>query len=159
ENIFLGREPAARFGGARAAMNRAAQALLDEIHVRLDPGRKVGDLSLNEQQVVENCRALATHPKILVFGEPTASPNEDQVERLLAIIGKLRERGLGIVYVSHRLGEVLGISDRVTVLRDGRVVGSRRTGELDEAQLIGLMVGREHKPGETAYRQRALGDV
>jgi ribose transport system ATP-binding protein len=159
ENIFLGREPPARFGGARAAMNRNAKALLDEIHVKLDPERKVGDLSLNEQQVVEICRALATRPKILVFDEPTASLNDDQVEHLLAIIRKLRERGLGIVYVSHRLGEVLNISDRVTVLRDGRVVGSRRTAELNEAQLVGLMVGREHKPGETAYRQRALGDV
>jgi len=159
ENIFLGREPPARFGGARAAMNRAANALLDEIHVRLDPDRKVGDLSLNEQQVVEICRALATRPKILVFDEPTASLNDDQVEHLLAIIAKLRQTGLGIVYVSHRLGEVLSISDRVTVLRDGRVVGSRATAELDEAQLVGLMVGREHKPGETAYRHRALGDV
>lgn len=160
ENIFLGREPAARFGlNDRAALERMARDLLDEIHVDLDPSRPVGELSLNEQQIVEICRALAHRPRMLVFDEPTASLNDDQVVHLLSIIRKLKANGLGIVYVSHRLGEVLEISDRVTVLRDGRVVGTRDTAGLDDAALVSMMVGREHKPGETAYRERRHGDV
>jgi ribose transport system ATP-binding protein len=160
ENIFLGREPRPERGGSRrATTNRMAKALLDEIHVKLDPDRLVGDLSLNEQQIVEICRALASRPKILVFDEPTASLNDDQVAHLLMIIRKLRDSGLGIVYVSHRLGEVLGIADRVTVLRDGQVVGTRPVAELSEASLVTLMVGREQKTGRIAHGHRTLGAV
>jgi ribose transport system ATP-binding protein len=160
ENIFLGREPAARLGGnKRAALNRMARQLLDEIHVSLDPSRLVGELSLNEQQIVEICRALASRPKVLVFDEPTASLNDDQVGHLLAVIRKLKASGLGIIYVSHRLGEVLDIADRVTVLRDGRVVGTRDVAGLDETALVSLMVGREHKPGQSAYKERRHGSL
>jgi ABC-type sugar transport system ATPase subunit len=160
ENIFLGREPAGRLGGnKRATLNRMARDLLDEIHVDLDPSRRVGDLSLNEQQIVEICRALASRPRVLVFDEPTASLNDDQVKHLLDVIRKLKANGLGIVYVSHRLGEVLEISDRVTVLRDGRVVGTRGIDGLDETALVSLMVGREHKPGQIAYKERRQGAV
>jgi ribose transport system ATP-binding protein len=161
ENIFLGREPVgARLGaGSRAAIIARARALLDEIHVKLDPSRLVGGLSLNEQQIVEICRALASRPKVLIFDEPTASLNDDQVRHLLAIIRKLKANGLGIVYVSHRLGEVLDIADRVTVLRDGRVVGTRDVADLTEAALVKLMVGREYKAGQTAYRHRVAGPV
>jgi ABC-type sugar transport system ATPase subunit len=159
ENIFLGREPSGRRSGNRKTLNRMAEALLDEIHVKLDPSRLVGGLSLNEQQVVEICRALASRPKMLVFDEPTASLNDDQVAHLLAIIRKLKRNGLGIVYVSHRLGEVIDIADRVTVLRDGRVVGTRERTEFSEATLVTLMVGREHKPGQTAFRDRKLGPI
>ncbi|WP_167484259.1 sugar ABC transporter ATP-binding protein [Mesorhizobium tamadayense] len=160
ENIFLGREPKARLGrGNRVALNRMAEDLLGEIHVNLDPARKVGELSLNEQQIVEICRALASRPRVLVFDEPTASLNDDQVGHLLGIIRKLKANGLGVIYVSHRLGEVLDISDRVTVLRDGHVVGTREIAGLHEAALVSLMVGREHKPGEAAYKERQYGAV
>jgi ABC-type sugar transport system ATPase subunit len=160
ENIFLGREPSGRMGGNKpAVLKRMARGLLDEIHVNLDPARPVGELSLNEQQIVEICRALASRPRILVFDEPTASLNDDQVRHLLDIIRKLKADGLGIIYVSHRLGEVLEISDRVTVLRDGRVVGTRDAKELDQGALVSLMVGREHKPGQSVYRERQYGAV
>lgn len=160
ENIFLGREPASRLGANnRVALERMARNLLDEIHVSLDPSRPVGELSLNEQQIVEICRALASRPKMLVFDEPTASLNDDQVGHLLAVIRKLKASGLGIIYVSHRLGEVLDIADRVTVLRDGRVVGTRDVAGLDETALVSLMVGREHKPGQSAYRERRQGSL
>ncbi|TIS56010.1 MAG: sugar ABC transporter ATP-binding protein [Mesorhizobium sp.] len=159
ENIFLGREPAGRLGKTRATLNRMAKDLLDEIHVSLDPSRAVGELSLNEQQIVEICRALASRPRVLVFDEPTASLNDDQVVHLLAIIRKLKANGLGIVYVSHRLSEVMQISDRVTVLRDGHVVATRDIAGLNEAALVALMVGREHKPGQSAYQERRCGSV
>ncbi|TPO12641.1 sugar ABC transporter ATP-binding protein [Mesorhizobium sp. B1-1-5] len=159
ENIFLGREPAGRLGKTRAMLNRMAKDLLDQIHVNLDPSRAVGELSLNEQQIVEICRALACRPRVLVFDEPTASLNDDQVVHLLAVIRKLKANGLGIVYVSHRLSEVMQISDRVTVLRDGNVVATRDMAGLNEAALVALMVGREHKPGQSAYKERRCGDV
>ncbi|TPJ30239.1 sugar ABC transporter ATP-binding protein [Mesorhizobium sp. B2-7-2] len=159
ENIFLGREPAGRLGKTRAMLNRMAKDLLDQIHVNLDPSRAVGELSLNEQQIVEICRALACRPRVLVFDEPTASLNDDQVVHLLAVIRKLKANGLGIVYVSHRLSEVMQISDRVTVLRDGSVVATRDMAGLNEAALVALMVGREHKPGQSAYKERRCGDV
>ncbi|MER9839360.1 sugar ABC transporter ATP-binding protein [Mesorhizobium sp. M0145] len=160
ENIFLGREPKARLGSAnRMVLNRMAEELLAEVQVKLDPSRKVGELSLNERQIVEICRALASRPRVLVFDEPTASLNDDQVGHLLDIIRKLKASGLGIIYVSHRLGEVLDISDRVTVLRDGHVVGTREIAGLDETVLVSLMVGREHKPGQTAYRDRRRGAI
>jgi len=147
ENIFLGREPTSvRGAGRRAVINRMATELLDDIHVKLDPDRLVGGLSLNEQQVVEICRALASKPKVLVFDEPTASLNDDQVAHLLTIIRKLKASGLGIVYVSHRLGEVMEISDRVTVLRDGRVVGTRDIADLSETALVTMMVGGSTSP-------------
>ncbi len=160
ENIYLGREPSKSGGMAdRARMLRDAKALLAEIQVEIDPDRLLGSLSLNEQQIVEICRALAANPKVIVFDEPTASLNDDQVEHLLEIILGLRGRGLGIVYVSHRLSEVLAISDRVTVLRDGRVVTTEAASKLDVSRLVSLMVGREHKPGESSYHRRELGPI
>ncbi len=160
ENIYLGREPSRRGGRSdRARMLRDAKALLSEIQVEIDPDRELGSLSLNEQQIVEICRALAANPKVIVFDEPTASLNDDQVEHLLEIIRGLKARGLGIVYVSHRLSEVLAISDRVTVLRDGRVVATEAAKDLDVSRLVALMVGREHKPGESSYHARELGPV
>lgn len=160
ENIYLGREPSKSGGMAdRARMLADAKALLAEIQVEIDPNRLLGSLSLNEQQIVEICRALAAQPQVIVLDEPTASLNDDQVEHLLEIIKGLKARGLGIVYVSHRLSEVLEISDRVTVLRDGRVVATEAASDLDVSRLVSLMVGREHKPGESSYHHRELGPV
>lgn len=160
ENILLGQEPRDRFGrNNRKALHQAARRILETIHVDLDPGRLTGGLSLNEQQIVEICRALASDPQVLVFDEPTASLNDDQVGHLLAIIRKLRSKGLGIVYVSHRLSEVLDIADRITVLRDGRVIETLPAGEATEAKLIKLMVGRDQVPSQIAHAPRELGDV
>ncbi len=160
ENIYLGREPTRRAGVKdRARLETAARELLDQLRVNIDPAVELGSLSLNEQQIVEICRALAADPQVIVFDEPSASLNDDQVEHLLEIIRDLKARGLGIVYVSHRLNEVLEISDRITVLRDGKVVATEPAGNMDEVHLVSLMVGREHKPGQSAYSQRKLGDV
>jgi len=160
ENIFLGREPTGPAGlKDTIRLERDARDLLAQLRVPIDPARKLGRLSLNEQQVVEICRALAADPKVIVLDEPTASLNDDQVEHLLGIIHDLRERGLGIVYVSHRLNEVLDISDRITVLRDGQVVATETAKGVDQAHLVSLMVGRERKPGENVYARRDLGEI
>lgn len=160
ENIYLGREPSGP-GGLKdtARLEKDAAELLSQLRVPIDPSHKLGLLSLNEQQIVEICRALAADPKVIVFDEPTASLNDDQVEHLLGIIRDLKKRGLGIVYVSHRLNEVLEISDRITVLRDGQVIATEAAKGLNKGQLVSLMVGRKRKPGESAYSQRELGDI
>ena len=160
ENIFLGREKAATGGrGRKRGLIGKARDLLAEIRVDIDPAAKVGDLSLNQQQIVEICRALSSRPRVLVFDEPTASLDDDQVEHLLGIIDKLRASGLGIVYVSHRLREIFAIADRITVLRDGRTVGTVATAEVDERRLVSMMVGRDYDPAVSAYRQRAHGET
>lgn len=160
ENIFLGREPERAFGlNDKTRMVRDASAILERLQVDLDPNQKLGELSLNEQQIVEICRALVGDPKVIVFDEPTASLNDDQVRYLLDTIMKLKSQGLGIIYVSHRLNEVLEISDRISVLRDSQLVVTEPADGMNEQRLVSLMVGREHKPGETTYRKRDLGEV
>ncbi|MBP1886697.1 sugar ABC transporter ATP-binding protein [Sinorhizobium mexicanum] len=160
QNMFLGREPRGGLGTIdRATMNRKASKLLETIGVRIDPNRKVGTLSLNEQQIVEICRALATEPKVIVLDEPTASLNDDQVAHLLGIVKMLKSRGLGIVYVSHRLTEVLEISDRITVLRDGRVVTVLPAAGLTEPVLVSHMVGKAKANAHSVYRPRRQGEV
>lgn len=160
ENIFLGREKVATGGSGRLRDLKAkARELLDEIKVDLDPATPVGELSLNEQQIVEICRALSSRPKVLVFDEPTASLDDNQVAHLLEIIGKLREAGLGVVYVSHRLNEIFAISDRITVLRDGQTIGTVPTAEIDERGLVSMMVGRDYDPAVSSYTPRDPGAV
>lgn len=160
ENIFLGREREASGGsGRRRDLLARTRDLLNEIRVDLDPAQPVGELSLNEQQIVEICRALSSRPKVLVFDEPTASLEDDQVAHLLEIIRKLRESGMGIVYVSHRMNEVFAISDRVTVLRDGHTVSTASASKLDERGLVSLMVGRDYDPSVSSYRSREHGEI
>ena len=143
ENIYLGIEPR-RSGGwvDYGKMNAMAGALLASIHADIDPRILVERLSLSEQQIVEICRALALEPQVVVLDEPTASLGPDKVQDLLEIIHKLRQRGLGIIYVSHRLEEVLAIADRISVLRDGRLAGALTRQEANEEKVIRLMVGR-----------------
>ncbi len=144
ENIFLGIEPR-RAGGwvDYGKMNTMAAALLGSVHAEIDPRTLVERLSLSEQQIVEICRAVALEPKVIVLDEPTASLGPDKVQDLLEIIRKLHNRGLGIIYVSHRLEEVMAIADRITVLRDGKLAGALWRRDATQEQLIRLMVGRE----------------
>ncbi|RLP23137.1 sugar ABC transporter ATP-binding protein [Mesorhizobium sp. YM1C-6-2] len=160
QNIFLGREPKRGLGALdRVAMNRKATELLDMIGVEIDPKRVLGTLSLNEQQIVEICRALATDPKVIVLDEPTASLNDDQVIHLLNVVKLLKARGLGIVYVSHRLNEVLELSDRITVLRDGSVVTTVDAEGMTEPQLVSYMVGKARAGARSDFRERRHGGV
>lgn len=157
ENIFLGREPTRKGGlNDKTRMNSDARTLLARLQVAIDPEQKLGSLSLNEQQIVEICRALAADPKVIVFDEPTASLNDDQVRHLLDIIIDLKEHGIAVVYVSHRLAEVLEISDRITILRDGQVVSTEPALGMSEDRLVSLMVGREYKSSAMAHQDRPL---
>ena len=144
ENIFLGNAPRTRWGRLDwAAMRAKARALLEELDSRdLDVDAKVGGLSVASRQRVEIAKAISQDPRVLVMDEPTTSLAEGDVSRLMAIMRRLRERGVGIVYVSHRLREIFALADRVTVLRDGACIGTRPIAEVTEAALISMMVGR-----------------
>jgi D-xylose transport system ATP-binding protein len=143
ENIFLGREPR-RFGIINwNALYSRAQKLLDDLHLSIDPLSPVQNLGIGQQQLVEIAKALSQEARILVLDEPTAALTEAEVETLFGILGKLRERGVAMIYISHKLDEVFRISRRITVLRDGRSVGTEQTSELDESRVIARMVGRE----------------
>ncbi len=141
ENIFLGRERGAWL--RRRDMRRAAQQVLDDLGVRVDARAPVRSLSVAQQQLTEIARALVGDAQVIVFDEPTASLSEREIGRLLDVARRLRARGLGVVYVSHRFDEVFALADRVTVLRDGRRVASVPAAGLDRRQVIRWMVGRD----------------
>jgi ABC-type sugar transport system ATPase subunit len=141
-NIFLGREPG-RVVLRTAQMHRDAQAILDALGALVDADALVGTLSVAQQQMVEIARSLAARPRVLVLDEPTAALTERDAARLFGLLRDLRARGLGIIYISHRLTEIFEIADRVTVLRDGRRVATATVAEVDRAQLIRWMVGRD----------------
>jgi D-xylose transport system ATP-binding protein len=142
ENIVLGHEPR-RFGAVdRGAMRDRAAGAMQALHVDVDPDLPVERLGLGRQQLVEIAKALARDARVLVLDEPTAALTTGEVESLFEALHRLRARGIAIVYVSHRLDEVFRMADRITVLRDGRTVGSADTASLDEARVVSWMVGR-----------------
>src|SRR5690606_28810119 len=144
ENLFLGQEPRNALGRIDGAlMHRRSAELLKRLGARISPQQRAATLSLSERQLVEIGKALAGQPRVLVLDEPTASLTDEHVALLLQTVERLRAEGLGIVYVSHRLEEVLRIADRITVLRDGRVAARFGAGEANEQKLIRAMVGRE----------------
>jgi D-xylose transport system ATP-binding protein len=143
ENIFLGREPR-RFGVIRwQELYRRASELLSDLKLPIDPHTSIRSLGIGQQQLVEIAKALSHNARILVLDEPTAALTDSEVEILFGILNKLRERGVGMIYISHKLNEVFRISDRITVLRDGRTVDTNLTSNWSEAQVIAHMVGRE----------------
>jgi ribose transport system ATP-binding protein len=165
ENIFLGRE--IRRGGLldHAAMRRRAGGLIQDLGFDLDPDRAVGTLSRAHQQMVEIAKALLAEPRILILDEPTASLTEREAARLFDLVAALKGRGVGIIYVSHRMREIKALADRITVLRDGQLVRSLNASGVSEADLVELMTGRKidglfpsisHKPSRVAVDVRGL---
>jgi ABC-type sugar transport system ATPase subunit len=142
ENVFLGRERG-RLWLDRAAMNAAVQARLDELGLDLPPSTPVRRLSVAHQQLVEIARALVGDAKAIVLDEPTAALSQAEVSRLFAVMRRLRSRGIGVVFITHRLDEIFAAADRITVLRDGRLARTADAAALDRASLIRTMVGRE----------------
>lgn len=144
ENIAIGNQPTGGLGQIdRAARLEQAKRLLAELDsADLDPEMPVRLLSVAERQRVEIARALSRKARVVIMDEPTASLADADVARLISIVERLRARGVGIVYVSHKLGEVLRLADRVTVLRDGALVGTRPAAGMSEGDLVAMMVGR-----------------
>ena len=144
ENVFMGHAPRTRWGALDwPAMRARARVLLDSLDIHdLDVAQVVGTLSVGNRQRVEILRALSQDARILIMDEPTAALTEHDVQRLFAIVRRLRERGVSIVYISHRLEEIFILADRVTVLRDGEHVATKAVRDTDTADLVQMMVGR-----------------
>ena len=138
----------------RTVVDKTRQ-LLDELGCTVSTGARVRDLSVAEQQMVDMAAALRRDLRVLIVDEPTASLTPSEVQNLFAVLRRLRDRGVAIVFIGHRLEEILEISDRITVLRDGCVVASRITSETDEDELIRLMVGRDI---EVTHRRQSKTD-
>jgi rhamnose transport system ATP-binding protein len=167
ENIALGLEPGGpwrriRWGDRR----RRARQLLVRIGAAIDPDIEVRRLTMPEQQLVEIARALGADARILIMDEPTASLGEQEVEHLFGVVRELKGHGVGTIYISHRLEELPQVADRVTALRDGRLVGTRPMAEVDRSELIRMMVGRslsavfpkvEVEPGEVVLEAEGIG--
>jgi rhamnose transport system ATP-binding protein len=159
ENIALGVEQAGMAGRVDwGARRKRAAELLAQVGARISPDTDAGDLTMPQQQLVEIARALGADAKVLILDEPTASLSEEDTQNLFNVIRTLRERGVGMVYISHRLEELPVIADRVTVLRDGRTIDTRSMSEVNRQQLIQMMVGRELS-AVFPKREVALGDV
>ncbi|AIB16396.1 sugar ABC transporter ATP-binding protein (plasmid) [Azospirillum argentinense] len=143
ENLFLGRQPM-RFGLVdRGAMRRRARAVLIPYGLTLDVTAPLGRFSVATQQIVAIARAVDMSAKVLILDEPTASLDAQEVAVLFKVMRTLRSRGIGIVFVTHFLDQVYALCDRITVLRNGRLVGERRTAELPRLDLVAMMLGRE----------------
>lgn len=165
QNMFLGREPGYGPFTDHRAMYKRAQALLDSLGFDVPVGETVVHLSRAQQQMVEIAKAFHGNPKVLILDEPTASLTDREVDHLFATILKLRERGVAIIYISHRINEFERIADRVTVLRDAAYIGTTEMADTDEATLIEMMAGRAirdiypdipHTPGEVLLEVKNL---
>ena len=143
ENVFIGREPQIRGFVKRKALREQTVALLDRLEVDLDPTTPVRELSVAQQQMVEIAKALSTNARIVIMDEPTSALTDTEVEALKKIIRGLRAEGLGVVFISHRLEEILDICDRIVVLRDGRNAGEMPIAAASAEAIVQAMVGRK----------------
>lgn len=145
ENVFMGHAPRSRGGWLDwKAMAARTEALLASLEITdLTPGQIVGSLSVGNRQRVEILRALSQDARLLIMDEPTAALTEYDVTRLFDLVRRLKSRGVGIIYISHRMDEIFQLADRVTVLRDGAHVGTRKVAETSSAELVQMMVGRQ----------------
>src|SRR5918996_1314889 len=144
QNIFIGREPrGSRLFLSERRLNAKAQELIERLHLPLRPKQVVGNLTVAKQQMVEIGKALSYDAKLLIMDEPTAALNEAEVEVLHDLIRRFVQPDTGVIYISHRMDEIKRIADRVTVIRDGRYVGTRETRGTTITEVVSMMVGRE----------------
>lgn len=144
QNIYIGREPK-KFGVYidDREMERNAQKLLDYVGVKISPDEKLGKLTVGKQQMVEIAKAISLNSKLLVLDEPTAALTSVEVDELFRIMNELKAKGIGMIYISHRMDEINRISDRVTVMRDGEYVGTVNTADTNNDEIVKMMVGRK----------------
>ncbi|MGG3505564.1 sugar ABC transporter ATP-binding protein [Paenibacillus lautus] len=158
QNIFIGREPRRklRLFLDEQALNRQVKELFERMGLDMDPSIKVSELTVAKQQMVEIAKALSYSADVLVMDEPTAALSETEIEDLFRIIRQLREGGVGIVYISHRMDEIKRITDRITVMRDGQYIDTVSTDEVTTQDIISKMVGRQIY--ETSKPERSAGE-
>lgn len=169
DNIWLGRYPK-MMGIAvnEKKMYKDTKAIFDELGIDVDPKRIMSTMPVSQRQMVEIAKAVSYNSKVIVFDEPTSSLTEEEAEHLFRIINMLRDRGVGIIYISHKMAEIKRISDEITVMRDGTWVATRPAAELEMGQIIKLMVGREltnqfppktNKPGDVYLKVEGLAGM
>ena len=166
DNIWLGRYP--KVAGVMVNEKKIYQDTMDvfkELEINVDPKRIMSTMPVSQRQMVEIAKAVSFNSKVIVFDEPTSSLTEEEVEHLFKIINMLRDRGVGIIYISHKMAEIKRISDEITIMRDGTWVATKPADELSMNDIIRLMVGREltnqfppktNKPGEIALEVEGL---
>ncbi len=176
DNMWLGRYPTKGVFVDQDKMYRDTKAIFDELDIDIDPRARVGTLSVSQMQMIEIAKAFSYDAKIVIMDEPTSSLTEKEVNHLFTIIRKLKERGCGIVYISHKMEEIFQLCDEITILRDGQWIATQPLEGLDMDKIIAMMVGRslnqrfpdkENKPGEvilevrnlTSLRQPSIRDV
>lgn len=176
DNMWLGRYPTKGMFVDQDKMYRDTKAIFDELDIDIDPRARVGTLSVSQMQMIEIAKAFSYDAKIVIMDEPTSSLTEKEVNHLFKIIRKLKERGCGIVYISHKMEEIFQLCDEITILRDGQWIATQSLEGLDMDKIIAMMVGRslnqrfpdkQNKPGEvimevrnlTSLRQPSIRDV
>ena len=172
ENIYVGRYPVKNIAGVKIIdhkkMYEDAQRVLDEVHLNYDPKAKLGSLSVSQMQLVEIAKAVSADCKVLILDEPTSSLTSNEVEALFTIVDELRGKGVSIVYISHKMDEILRISDEVTIMRDGQYIGTWDAKELTTDMIITKMVGRElsnlypprsNVPGEVVFEVKDFTSI
>lgn len=159
ENMFLGKEIHNRFGVCnKKAMQKEVQRILDVLGVKIKPDAKMDTLSVGQQQMIEIAKALMVDAKVIIMDEPTAALSQSETVTLFKVVRSLREKGVSIVYISHRMEEIFELCDRITILRDGQYVGTRNIPETNMDEIVKMMIGREI--GERyPERNTKLGDV
>ncbi|MHB8061164.1 MAG: sugar ABC transporter ATP-binding protein [Ruminiclostridium sp.] len=169
DNIWLGRYPmSAKIAVNEKKMYKDTKAVFDDLGIDVDPRRIMSTMPVSQRQMVEIAKAVSFKSRIIVFDEPTSSLTEEEVEHLFKIINMLRDRGCGIIYISHKMEEILRISDEVTIMRDGAWIATKHASELTMEMIIKLMVGRElssrfpektNVPGEVALEVEKLSGM
>ena len=165
DNIWLGRYPTVGGIVNERKMYKDTMAVFQELGINVDPHRIMSTMPVSQRQMVEIAKAVSYNSKVIVFDEPTSSLNEEEVEYLFRIIHMLRDRGVGIIYISHKMAEIKRISDEITIMRDGQWIATRPAAELEVNDIIRLMVGREltnqfppktNKPGDVYLKVEHL---
>ncbi|WP_322014339.1 sugar ABC transporter ATP-binding protein [Paraburkholderia sp. J12] len=161
QNIFIGREPRSRlrFFLDEDRLNAQARDILARMHVKLDPRALVGTLTVARQQMVEIAKALSFDSRVLIMDEPTSALNDAEIAELFRIIGELKSRGVGVIYISHKMDELKRISERVTVLRDGEYVATVETKDASVDEIISMMVGRKLAEVEPTQGTARHGEI
>ena len=159
ENMFLGKEIKKVFGICdRKAMRKRVQEILDMLGVDIDPTQRMDELSIGQQQMIEIAKALMVDAKVLIMDEPTAALTQSETEVLFKVVNSLRQKGVSIVYISHRMEEIFELCDRITILRDGTYIDTKRIADIDMNDIVKMMIGREI--GERyPVRNSKIGDV
>jgi ABC-type sugar transport system ATPase subunit len=161
DNLFMGREilGKSRFFINDTETKKKAQAIIDELDLDVDVNEKVGNLSIAKQQLVEVCRALLVNAKIIVMDEPTSSLTKTEIDQLFNQIRKLKQNGISIIYISHKMDEIFTICDMVTVMRDGEHISTNATANLDKDTIISMMVGRKLSDVYPHKKHMVAGDI